>query len=106
MKLSELPRRHQDTLIRKTLQRAELVRYWWEYRGRLATLLDHVEGARTVKLDPQERREIRDFWSRFGISYINYDWYRLFKALNGRVDPSPRRIGRVSRQEPDGAHLC
>jgi hypothetical protein len=87
MKVSDLPRRHQDTLLRKSLRRAELVRYWWEYRGRLATLLRHVDGGHAVRLDSRERREIRQFWSRYGVSYLNLDWYRLFKALNGSVDP-------------------
>lgn len=87
MKLPELPRRHQDTLVRKTLQRAELVRYWWEYRGRLQTLLKHVEDGRAVRLDARERQDIKRYWSGFGINYINLDWYRLFKVLNGAVDP-------------------
>lgn len=83
----ELPRRHQDTLVRKTLRRAELVRYWWEYRGRLQTLLKHVEDGRAVRLDARERQDIKRYWSGFGVNYINLDWYRLFKALNGAVDP-------------------
>jgi hypothetical protein len=101
MTLPELPRRHQDTLVRKTMQRAELVRYWWEYRGRLATLMRHVDGARSVRLDAGERQQIRAFWSRYGISYVNLEWYRLFKALNGSVDPRfvPEEIFRT-RLEP------
>jgi Sugar-transfer associated ATP-grasp len=101
MKLPELPRRHQDTLVRRTLQQAELVRYWWEYRGRLATLLKHVEHGRSVRLDARERQEIRRYWSGYGINYINLDWYRLFKALNGAVDPRyvPEEIFRT-RLEP------
>jgi len=87
MKPSELPRRHQETLVRQALRRAELVRYWWEYRGRLRRLLREVDGARAVRLDRDERQAIRRFWSRFGVSYINLEWYRLFKALNGSVDP-------------------
>jgi hypothetical protein len=87
MKLPDLPRRHQDTLVRKTLQRAELVRYWWEYRGRLATLLKHAENGRSVRLDARERNDIRRYWAGYGITYINLDWFRLFKALNGAVDP-------------------
>lgn len=87
MKTPELPSRHQDTLVRRTLQQAELVRYWWEYRGRLATLLNHVENGRSVRLDARERQEIRRYWAGYGISHINLDWYRLFKALNGGVDP-------------------
>ena len=83
MKLGDLPIRHQDSLIRKTLRRAELVRYWWEYRGRLATLIRGVEGGRSVHLDSRERQEIRRFWSHYGVSYVNPEWYRLFKALNG-----------------------
>jgi hypothetical protein len=87
MKLADLPIRHQDTLVRRTLQRAELLRYWWEYRGRLATLLRHVEGGQSVQLDARERASIRGFWKQYGVSYVNLDWYRLFKALNGSVDP-------------------
>lgn len=63
------------------------MRYWWEYRGRLATLLKHAENGRSVRLDARERQEIRRYWSGYGIGYINLDWYRLFKALNGTVDP-------------------
>lgn len=85
--IPDLPRRHQETLVRKTLRQAELVRYWWEYRGRLATLLKHAENGRSVRLDSRERHEIRRFWSGYGVNYINLDWYRLFKALNGAVDP-------------------
>jgi hypothetical protein len=102
MKLpNPLPSRHQDSLVRKTLRRAELVRYWWEYRGRLAELLRHVDGARSVRLDARERQSIRAFWARYGVSYVNLEWYRLFKALNGAVDPRfiPEEIFRT-RLEP------
>jgi Sugar-transfer associated ATP-grasp len=87
MKPADLPIRHQDTLVRKSLRRAELLRYWWEYRGRLATLLRHVEGGRSAQLDGRERTAIRRFWKQYGVSYVNLEWYRLFKALNGSVDP-------------------
>lgn len=87
MKPADLPIRHQDTLVRKTLRRAELLRYWWEYRGRLESLLRHVEGGGSVQLDARERASIRRFWKHYGVSYVNLEWYRLFKALNGSVDP-------------------
>ena len=87
MKATELPRLHEDTLVRKVLRQAELARYWWEYRGRVATLLRHVDSARSVRLESAERRAIREFWSKYGVSYVNLEWYRLFKALNGSVDP-------------------
>ena len=87
MKSADLPIRHQDTLVRKTLRRAELLRYWWEYRGRLATLLRHVEGGRSAQLDGREREAIRRFWKEYGVSYVNLEWYRLFKALHGAADP-------------------
>ncbi len=87
MKPSELPRRHQDTLIRRALRRAELVRYWWEYRGRLRALLREVDRAGEVRVNGRERQAVRAYWTRFGISHINLEWYRLFKALNGAVDP-------------------
>jgi hypothetical protein len=87
MKPADLPIRHQDTLVRKTMRRAELLRYWWEYRGRLASLLRHVEGGGSVQLDRRERASIRRFWKHYGVSYVNLEWYRLFKALNGSVDP-------------------
>ena len=87
MKASELPRPHRDTVVRQALRRAELIRYWWEYRGRLANLLKHVDGAYKSHLTGDERQAIRSYWSRYGISFINRDWYRLFKALNGSVDP-------------------
>jgi hypothetical protein len=101
MKLPDLPIRHQDSLVRKTMRRAELVRYWWEYRGRLATLLRQVDGARAVHLDGRERDAIRRFWKQYGISYVNLEWYRLFKALNGNVDPRvvPEELFRT-RLEP------
>ncbi len=73
--------------MRQSLQRAELVRYWWEYRGRLRALMRHVDGARATRLDGRERQAVRQYWARFGVQYINLDWYRLFKALNGSVDP-------------------
>jgi hypothetical protein len=87
MRVSELPRLHEESLVRKLVQQAELVRYWWEYRGRVRTLLRHVEGARSVRLDSGERRTIRQYWSNYGVSYLNLEWYRLFKALNGSIDP-------------------
>lgn len=87
MKATELPARHEDTLVRKTLQRAEIVRYWWEYRGRLRELLRVVDPGGRVGLDAGERTAVREFWERYGIGYVNADWYRLFKALNGTVDP-------------------
>lgn len=101
MKLPELPIRHQDSLVRKTLRRAELIRYWWEYRGRLATLLRHVDGAHSVHLEGRERDAVRRFWKQYGVSYVNLEWYRLFKALNGTVDPRviPEELFRT-RLEP------
>jgi hypothetical protein len=87
MKASELPSRHQDTAIRKALRRAELVRYWWEYRSRLRELLRLADPSGTVRLDGHERSAVRDYWRRFGVSYVNQDWYRLFKALTGTVNP-------------------
>ncbi|MEO7134274.1 MAG: sugar-transfer associated ATP-grasp domain-containing protein [Vicinamibacterales bacterium] len=101
MKPADLPIRHQDTLLRKTLRRAELVRYWWEYRGRLAALLRQVDGGGSVQLDARERASIRRFWKDYGVSYVNLQWYRLFKALHGSVDPRfvPEEIFRT-RLEP------
>ena len=73
--------------MRRALQRAELVRYWWEYRGRLRELLRVADPDGRARLTSGERSAVRDYWRRFGISYVNLDWYRLFKALNGAVDP-------------------
>lgn len=87
MRATELPRLHEETLVRKALRQAELARYWWEYRGRLAALLRQVDPAGSVRLESAERTAIREFWSRYGVSYVNLEWYRLFKALNGSVDP-------------------
>lgn len=87
MKASELPVRHHDTVVRRLLRRAELVRYWWEYRGRLRDLLRVADAAGAVRLDAGEKKQIRDYWSAYGVDYVNLDWYRLFKALTGRVDP-------------------
>jgi hypothetical protein len=86
MKAPELPRLHRDTVVRQAMRRAELLRYWWEYRGRLSTLLKHVDSY-SSRLTGEERRSVRSFWSRYDISFINLDWYRLFKGLTGRVDP-------------------
>lgn len=87
MKASELPRLHRDTVVRQALRRAELLRYWWEYRGRLATLLKHADPANSIRLTAEERQQVRSHWSRYNISFINLDWYRLFKSLTGQVDP-------------------
>ncbi len=87
MKASELPQPHQDSVVRKAVKRAELLRYWWEYRGRLRDLLRVVDPAGVVRLDGDERRAVRDHWARYGVSHVNPDWYRLFKALTGSVDP-------------------
>jgi hypothetical protein len=82
-----LPQQHQQTVVRKALQRAELVRYWWEYRGRLRTLLRKVDPQGAVTLDAIERDAVRRHWQAYGVNRINLDWYRLFKALTGSVDP-------------------
>jgi hypothetical protein len=87
MKASGFPRPHRDTVVRQALRRAELLRYWWEYRGRLGTLLKHVDTTNSSRLTGDERHQVRSFWSRYGISFINLDWYRLFKSLTGKVDP-------------------
>jgi hypothetical protein len=86
MNAPELPRLHRDTVVRRAMRRAELLRYWWEYRGRLATLLKHVDSYGS-RLTGEERRSVRAYWSRYDISFLNLDWYRLFKGLTGRVDP-------------------
>jgi hypothetical protein len=87
MKASELPRRQRDSVVRQALQRAELLRYWWEYRGRLATLLKQVDPSGAVRLTAEERHDVRSYWARFDVSFMNLDWYRLFKGLTGAVDP-------------------
>jgi hypothetical protein len=87
MKSAELPGRHQETTVRRALHRAELLRYWWEYRGRLRELLRVVDPSNQVWLDAGERKAVRDYWRRFGVGFVNTDWFRLFKALNGTVDP-------------------
>ncbi len=46
-----------------------------------------MEGGGSVQLDARERASIRRFWKHYGVSYVNLEWYRLFKALNGSVDP-------------------
>lgn len=87
--------------MRKALQRAELVRYWWAYRGRLRELLRVVGPSGSVRLTAAERRRIREYWSSYGVPYVNPDWYRLFKALTGTADPRfiPEEIFRT-RLEP------
>ena len=87
MKPTELPGRHQDTLVRRAMRRAELLRYWWEYRGRLRELLRVVDPADRVQLDGDEKTAVREYWRQFGVGSVNEDWYRLFKALTGSVNP-------------------
>jgi hypothetical protein len=101
MKMPDVPQPHRDSAVRATLKRAELVRYWWEYRGRLRTMLQVVDPDGAVRLSAAERRVVRDYWMGFGVSYVNSDWYRLFKVLLGTVDPRfvPEEIFRT-RLEP------
>lgn len=104
MKPTETPQPHRDSRVRSALKRAELVRYWWEYRGRVRAILRARDPKNAVRLDAGERRAIREFWRRYGVSYVNPDWYRLFKVLSGTVDPRfvPEETFRT-RLEP---YLC
>ena len=97
----ELPSRHEETIVRQLLRRAERVRYWWEYRRRLKTLLHAIDPFHTVRLTTGEQRLVREFWASYGIHYVNANWYRLFKALTGTVNPEyiPEETFRV-RLEP------
>lgn len=101
MNRTEFPRRHEETVVRQLVRRAERVRYWWEYRGRLKQLLGVIDPTGDVRLTAGEHRVVRDFWAGYGIRYVNPDWYRLFKALTGTVNPQyiPEETFRV-RLEP------
>ena len=94
---SELPPPFQPTLIRRGLSWAERWRYRWEYQGRLRGLLRHVDPGKSVRLTLNERQRIREYWSAYGIDYASASWFRLFKALTGRVDPryNPEEVFRV-----------
>lgn len=104
MRVFDLPQPNQPSAVRKTLRRAELVRYWWEYRGRLRELLHVVDPSGHSRITGEERDRVRQHWRAYGINYLNYDWYHLFKALTGTVDPRwvPEETFRT-RLEP---YLC
>jgi hypothetical protein len=95
------PTQHRPTRVRQLLQWAERLRYGWEYRFRVRELLRAVQPGHSVKLSRREGKMVRDFWRRYGINFINLDWYRLFKGLNGSVDERyiPEEIFRT-RIEP------
>jgi hypothetical protein len=80
------PRRHQDTPVRAWVRRAERLRYWWEYRGRLKEMLRVIDPQGEVQLTATERRDLRAYWAERGVAHLNPDWYRMFKALTGTVD--------------------
>lgn len=87
MKPSELPSPFRPTLVRRGLGMAERWRYRWEYQGRLRCLLRHVDPDHAGRLTLNERQRIREYWSAYGIDCASASWFRLFKALTGRVDP-------------------
>lgn len=87
MKHGELPQRHRPTAVRQALRRAELLRYWWEYRGRLGEFLRILDPSGAVRLTTSERTAVRDYWEPLGLGRVNSEWYRLFKVLNGVVNP-------------------
>ncbi len=97
MKAAQLPSPLQVTLVRRGLGWAERLRYRWEYRGRLLALLKLVDPKGTTRLTYHERVRIRDYWAQYDISLVSPLWYRLFKALTGRVDPRyiPEELFRV-----------
>ena len=97
MKAATLPSPLPVTAARRGLGWAEVLRYRWEYLGRLRTLLAQVDPTGSVRLTHTERRRIREYWSRHDISFVSLSWYRLFKALTGRVDPRyiPEEVFRV-----------
>lgn len=87
MKQSEFPERHRPSRVRRVLQLAELVRYRLEYRRRLAAFRHTVPGDATSRLTRAERQTVRAHWRHYGIRFLSLEWYRLFKALLGQVDP-------------------
>jgi hypothetical protein len=97
MKHDEAPQQHRETRVRALVRQAEQVRYWWEYRGRLKAMLRVIDANGTVQLTAAERASVSEFWAGHGVSRVNTDWYRVFKALNGTVDVRyiPEEIFRV-----------
>jgi len=97
MRALELPTASQPTMVRRGLRWAERLRYRWEYRGRLRTLLQHVDPSGTVRLTFDERRRVREYWASRDLDLASLSWFRLFKALTGRVDPRfiPEEVFRV-----------
>ena len=87
MKSHPLPVHHEPTRVRRMLQVAELVRYRLEYRQRLAALRLTVASEGTSRLTRAERQSVRAHWRQYGIRFLSLEWYRLFKALLGHVDP-------------------
>lgn len=97
MKVAELPTPFQPTAVRRGLGWAERLRYRWEYRGRLRTLLQQVDPKGAVRLTLTERQRVREYWAGHGIDFVSSSWYLLFKGLTGRVDPRyvPEEVFRV-----------
>ncbi|MGE3489584.1 MAG: sugar-transfer associated ATP-grasp domain-containing protein [Vicinamibacterales bacterium] len=97
MRAHELPAPLQPTLVRKGLRWAERLRYRWEYRGRLHVLLQRVDPSGSVRLTRAERRRVHEYWDRHDLACASLSWFRLFKALTGRVDPRfiPEEVFRV-----------
>ncbi|MBO4848277.1 MAG: hypothetical protein J5586_03900 [Clostridia bacterium] len=38
-------------------------------------------------LSPIQKREINDFWKKYGVRKVNYKWYRMYYGITGTVDP-------------------
>lgn len=87
MKTNKLPALHRPTRVRQFLRCAELLRYRWEYWRRLRTLLRTASPRHAVRITRAERQQVRAFWAHHGIGFISLAWFRLFKLLNGNVDP-------------------
>ena len=85
------------TLVRQGLNWAEVLRYRWEYMRRLRFVLAQVDPGGRVRVTRHERQRVREFHARHRMPRVAMAWYRLFKALTGRVDPRyvPEEVFRV-----------
>lgn len=75
------------TRVRLALDYLERVRYRMVYRSRLKGFLRARPDVAAYRLSSSMRRDIRGYWSKFGLTPPHADWFRLFYALTGRQDP-------------------
>ena len=79
-------------MVRQGLNWAEVLRYRWEYMRRLRFVLAQVDPGGRVRVTRHERQRVREFHARHRMPRVAMAWYRLFKALPGRVAPRDVRV--------------